>query len=82
MKSETQQPLKPFGRNPAPTDATPEALTSLVFAVQEDDRATAEESIRSPVISSNMDHKAIAIYLIFHKKDLYSLALSVFKGKT
>ena len=65
---------------PSRTDATPTALTNLVSALQDKDPRAAEECIRSPVISSNMDHKTIAIYLLAGEKNLVSLALSVFKG--
>ena len=85
MDSNFLEQIEEYEGSPAPTkqDATPEALISLDSALQRKDSRAAEDCLRSPVISSNMDHKAIAMYLLVGhncEKNLVSLALSVFKG--
>ena len=75
-----------FEETPAPTrtDATPEALSNLGLALQKKDSQAAKEFIQSTEISANMDHKAIALYLIVAnhcEKDLVSDALSIFKDR-
>ena len=68
--------------SPAP-DNTPEELFNLDAALRDSDTRGAENLLRTQAIGANMDHKAMALYLLVAHhwdKKFLELALGIFKA--